>query len=105
MQSQLNEYEDKLNRTKTYNEVNHSSIVSNSKLEMPTFIPADVADDKQIQVMFHQIKQQYGQVNVVLNCAAIGIALRTYDMKKVRMNINEYFFSFLILFYHSAFNA
>ena len=98
MQSQLNQYDDKLNRNKIDNEIslsNHSSTVSNIELEMPTFFPADITDDKQIQAMFNQIKQQYGKLNVVLNCAAIGIALRTYDMKKVRMHINEYFFSFL----------
>jgi 3-hydroxyacyl-CoA dehydrogenase / 3-hydroxy-2-methylbutyryl-CoA dehydrogenase len=50
----------------------------------PKFFPADVTNEEQIQAMFEQIKQQYGKLDAVLNCAGIGIAVRTYNINKVR---------------------
>jgi short-subunit dehydrogenase involved in D-alanine esterification of teichoic acids len=35
--------------------------------------------------MFNKIKQQYGRLDVVLNCAGIGVAFRTYNINKVRI--------------------
>lgn len=49
----------------------------------PSFFPADVTNEEQIQNMFNQVKQQYGQLNAVINCAGIGIAQRTYNINKV----------------------
>jgi short-subunit dehydrogenase involved in D-alanine esterification of teichoic acids len=35
--------------------------------------------------MFNKVKQQYGRLDVVLNCAGIGVAFRTYNINKVRI--------------------
>ena len=61
----------------------HLSTDQNIPTEIPTFLPADVANEEQIQAMVNKIKQQYGRLDVVLNCAGIGVARRTYNMTKV----------------------
>ena len=49
----------------------------------PSFFPADVTNEEQIQQMFEHVKQQYGKLDVLINCAGIGIATRTYNINKV----------------------
>jgi 3-hydroxyacyl-CoA dehydrogenase/3-hydroxy-2-methylbutyryl-CoA dehydrogenase len=46
-------------------------------------LPADITNEEQIKAMANKIKQQYGRLDVVLNCAGIGIARRTYNMTRV----------------------
>ena len=52
-------------------------------LAKPQFFPADVTNEEQIQAMFNQIKQDYGRLDAVINCAGVGIAMRTYNINKV----------------------
>jgi NAD(P)-dependent dehydrogenase (short-subunit alcohol dehydrogenase family) len=48
-----------------------------------------VTKEEELQSMFQQIKEQYGRLDAVLNCAGIGIAQRTYNMNKVGMIIRR----------------
>ena len=48
--------------------------------------------------MFSKVKQQYGRLDVVLNCAGIGVAFRTYNINKVRSN-GSFFFCILHAFF------
>ncbi len=83
---------------------NTSSNEQNSQLQTPLFFPADVTNEQQIQDMFNKIKQQYGRLDAVLNCAGIGVAFRTYNINKVRINLFKKKLSFLISS-NLAFNA
>jgi len=65
---------------------NRLSTDQNIELEKPTFLPADITNEEQIKVVFNQIKQQYGKLDVVLNCAAIGGILQTYNIDKHLMH-------------------
>jgi short-subunit dehydrogenase involved in D-alanine esterification of teichoic acids len=51
--------------------------------------------------MFNKIKQQYGRLDIVLNCAGIGVAFRTYNINKVGIKSSErfIFISFDLAFY------
>jgi NAD(P)-dependent dehydrogenase (short-subunit alcohol dehydrogenase family) len=69
---------------KTIPSSSFSSTDQNKELKQPTFLPADVTNEKQIQDMLDKIKQQYGRLDVVLNCAGVGIARRTYNINKVK---------------------
>ncbi|CAF2609680.1 unnamed protein product [Rotaria sp. Silwood2] len=95
--SELNESEDHL--TSHLNDKNnmkiplsnHLSTDQNIQFEAPTFFPADVTNEEQVQAMFNKIKQQYERLDIVLNCAGIGIALRTYNINKRSMhNFDEF---------------
>jgi NAD(P)-dependent dehydrogenase (short-subunit alcohol dehydrogenase family) len=79
---------------------NTSSNEQNSQLQTPLFFPADVTNEQQIQDMFNKIKQQYGRLDAVLNCAGIGVAFRTYNINKVRINLfkKQTFFSYFFEF-------
>jgi len=79
---------------------NTSSNEQNSQLPTPLFFPADVTNEQQIQDMFNKIKQQYGRLDAVLNCAGIGVAFRTYNINKVRINLfkKKTFFSYFFEF-------
>ncbi len=72
--------EQKLNTEKT-----HVKVPSNTKFEKPVFFPADVTNEEQVQATLNKIKQQYGKLDVVLNCPGIGVAVRTYNINKVRI--------------------
>ncbi|CAF1129534.1 unnamed protein product [Rotaria sp. Silwood1] len=65
---------------------NYLSTDQNIQLETPTFFPADVTNEEQIQDMFNKIKKQYEKLDVVLNCVGIGIALRTYNINRRLMH-------------------
>jgi NAD(P)-dependent dehydrogenase (short-subunit alcohol dehydrogenase family) len=54
--------------------------------QAPFFFPADVTNEQQIQDMFNKVKQRYGRVDAVINCAGIGVAFRTYNINKVRIS-------------------
>ncbi|CAF1336237.1 unnamed protein product [Rotaria magnacalcarata] len=70
---------------------NNSTTDQNIKLETPTFFPADVTSDEQIHAMFNEIIQQHKRLDVVVNCAGIGIARRTYNINKHTMhNFDEF---------------
>ncbi len=85
------------------NKIVPKASVSNtsSNEQTPYFFPADVTNEQQIQDMFNKVKQQYGRLDAVLNCAGIGVAFRTYNINKVQINL---FISFLISS-NLAFNA
>jgi NAD(P)-dependent dehydrogenase (short-subunit alcohol dehydrogenase family) len=70
----------------------------------PIFFPVDVTNEKQIQDMFNKVKQDYGRLDAVLNCAGIGVAFRTYNINKVRLTINSKS-CFTTFFFYLAFNA
>ena len=77
-----------------------SSLDPNGSTESPlkpSFFPVDVTNEEQIQQMFEQVKKQYGKLDVLINCAGIGIATRTYNMNKVFVFLSfTVCFSFLI---------
>ncbi|CAF1326437.1 unnamed protein product [Adineta steineri] len=79
--SEINEPEEKL-----IFQSNKQNYKFNSEKSKPDFFPADVTNEKQVQEMFNKIKEQYGQLDVLLNCAGIGIALRTYNINKHLMH-------------------
>jgi NAD(P)-dependent dehydrogenase (short-subunit alcohol dehydrogenase family) len=62
------------------------------QFQTPAFFPADVTNEQQIQEMFNKVKQEYGRLDVLLNCAGIGVAFRTYNINKVRIKENKIFF-------------
>jgi len=63
-----------------------SSATQNSAGKGPIFFPADVTNEQEIQEMFNKIKQQFGRLDAVLNCAGIGVAFRTYNINKRSMH-------------------
>jgi len=79
-----------------YNIFNDNSV--NLSLEKPSFFPADITDEEQIKQTMTQVKEQYGKLDVVLNCVGIGSALRTYNTNKVcfiySMSFSMIIFSF-----------
>lgn len=60
----------------------------------PSFYPADVTNEEQIQQMFEEVKKQHGKLDVLINCAGIGIATRTYNINKVIFLHSLFSFSF-----------
>jgi 3-hydroxyacyl-CoA dehydrogenase/3-hydroxy-2-methylbutyryl-CoA dehydrogenase len=62
-----------------------SSTDQNIQVQTPSFFPADVTNEQQIQDMFNKIKQKYGRLDVTVNCAGIGVAFRTYNINKVKI--------------------
>ena len=62
---------------------NQSGKEQQGALVKPKFFPVDVTNEEQIQSMFNQVKQDYGRLDAVLNCAGVGIAMRTYNINKV----------------------
>ncbi|CAF0992146.1 unnamed protein product [Adineta steineri] len=66
--------------------IDNSPNDQNSQGQGPMFFPADVTNEQQIQDMFTQIKQKYGRLDAVLNCAGIGVAFRTYNINKRSMH-------------------
>ena len=44
---------------------------------------ADVTNEEQVQLMLTQIKEKYGRLDALINCAGIGVAFRTYNINKV----------------------
>lgn len=64
-----------------------SSNEQNVSGQTPVFLPADVTNEQQIQDMFSKVKDQYGRLDAVLNCAGIGVAFRTYNINKVKQEI------------------
>lgn len=54
-----------------------------SSIQEPNFIPADVTNEENVQTMLTQIKEKYGRLDALINCAGIGVAFRTYNINKV----------------------
>jgi len=48
--------------------------------------------------MFNKIKQEYGRLDAVLNCAGIGVAFRTYNINKVKIKLCKIFLFYFFLF-------
>ncbi|UJR36782.1 hypothetical protein I4U23_029495 [Adineta vaga] len=63
-----------------------SSLGQLSQTQGPQFFPADVTNEQQIQDMFNKVKEKYGRLDVVVNCAGIGVAFRTYNINKRSMH-------------------
>jgi len=85
--SALKEPEEKFEKTNVkIHSSNRLSTDQNIELEKPVFFPADITNEEQIKAIFNQIKQQYGKLDVVLNCAAIGVTLQTYNINKHLMH-------------------
>lgn len=89
VKSSFDDHASQLTAEKMVKKVLASSLDPNGSGESPlkpTFFPADVTNEEQIQQMFEQVKKQYGKLDVLINCAGIGIATRTYNMNKKTMH-------------------
>ncbi|KAI6181316.1 Oxidoreductase, short chain dehydrogenase/reductase family protein [Aphelenchoides besseyi] len=53
------------------------------------FIPTDVTNEKQVEVGLQEIRNQFGQLNAVINCAGIAYAFRLYNSNKRVMSDME----------------
>jgi 3-hydroxyacyl-CoA dehydrogenase/3-hydroxy-2-methylbutyryl-CoA dehydrogenase len=108
--SALNEPED--NTTSQLNEdpftvekTNTKNSSSNQLSIKPVFFPADVTNEEQIKATVNKIKQDYGKLDVVLNCVGIGMALRTYNINKHSMHDLEKFRRILNINVSGTFNV
>src|SRR5690606_37650038 len=50
--------------------------------ENVTFVKTDVTDEESVQGALDHAVQTFGNINVLVNCAGIGIAEKTYSKKK-----------------------
>ena len=55
------------------------------------FTPADVTSEKDIQQVLSKIKDTYGKLDCVVNCAGIAVAFKTYNFNKNRAHTYEDF--------------
>jgi NAD(P)-dependent dehydrogenase (short-subunit alcohol dehydrogenase family) len=78
-----------VNAEKTNMKTSHSVPNQNIVIEEPTFFPADVTNEEQVQNVLNKVKQKYGRLDVLLNCVGIGVARRTYNMTKVRLKKSQ----------------
>jgi len=63
-----------------------TSIPTSQKQQSPNFFPLDVTNETQVQAIFDKVKQQYGRLDALVNCAGIGVAFRTYNINKRSMH-------------------
>ncbi|TMS38036.1 hypothetical protein L596_004850 [Steinernema carpocapsae] len=59
--------------------------VAKSLGENCIFTPADVTSEEQVQGAFEAVKQKFGRVDGVVNCAGIAYAFKLYNFKKGKM--------------------
>ena len=59
--------------------------------ENASFAPVDVTSEADVKAALSETKLKYGKLNVLVNCAGIGIAFRTYNFNKKRAHLLEDF--------------
>jgi 3-hydroxyacyl-CoA dehydrogenase / 3-hydroxy-2-methylbutyryl-CoA dehydrogenase len=55
------------------------------------FSPIDVTSEEDVKNALHLTKQQFGKLDVAVNCAGIGVAFRTFNFTKKRVHELEQF--------------
>ncbi|XP_075041088.1 3-hydroxyacyl-CoA dehydrogenase type-2 [Mixophyes fleayi] len=65
--------------------------VAQSLGEKCTFAPTDVTSESDVQNALEVARSKYGGVNIVVNCAGIAVAIKTYNKTKLRPHSLEDF--------------
>ncbi|KFO52482.1 3-hydroxyacyl-CoA dehydrogenase type-2, partial [Corvus brachyrhynchos] len=55
------------------------------------FAPADVTSPKEVGAALAVAQKQFGRLDLAVNCAGIGIAVKTYNSKKDKVHDLEDF--------------
>ncbi|CAL8085391.1 unnamed protein product [Orchesella dallaii] len=55
------------------------------------FVPTDVRQEKDVQAALSACKDKFGRLDVVVNCAGIGVAFKTYNFNKKLPHLLEDF--------------
>ena len=55
------------------------------------FSPTDVTSEESVKTAVNLAKTKFGSLNVLVNCAGVGVAFRTYNFNKKRMHLLEDF--------------
>lgn len=61
--------------------------VANEMKGNATFIPADVTSETDIKNLAQQIEAKYGKLDVLINCAGLGIAHVIYNFEAKRAHL------------------
>lgn len=56
-----------------------------------TFVPVDVTSEKDVTEALNVAKSKFGKLDVAVNCAGIGVAIKTYNFnKKLAHNLDPF---------------
>lgn len=69
------------------------------------FAPADVTSESDVKNALQLTKEKFGMLNVVINCAGIGYAQRTYNFPKNKVHSLEAFKNVLMINTVGTFNV
>ncbi|KDR12703.1 3-hydroxyacyl-CoA dehydrogenase type-2 [Zootermopsis nevadensis] len=69
------------------------------------FVPTDVASENDVVNALQVAKKEFGQLNVAVNCAGIGIAFKTYNFNKKTPHVLQDFTKVLMVNTVGTFNV
>ncbi|CAF1104419.1 unnamed protein product [Didymodactylos carnosus] len=82
----LEEHQKLLRGQQIASDTSSSSSSSSLSSQQAIFYPGDVTNENDVQQIFDRIKQTYDRLDVVVNCAGIACAFRTYNINKRSMH-------------------
>lgn len=70
-----------------------------------TFAPVDVTSEESVKAAVQLARSKYGSLNVLVNCAGVGVAFRTYNFNKKQVHTLQDFTKVINVNLIGTFNA
>lgn len=69
---------------------NGLAVATGCGMENAIFVPGDITKEEDVMKALKSTKEKFGKLDVTVNCAGIGVAVKTYNFNKNKYGLYLY---------------